>query len=77
MSSGKEGVKKVTVRRIPAAAKGVPEPLRQVLLDFPRQALHARTLGFRHPRTGQDLRFESEPPEDFQGLMESLSTFVG
>ncbi len=31
-----------------------------------RQALHARVLGFVHPVTGQRLRFEVEPPEDFQ-----------
>ena len=67
----------VYLRRIPAVAKSVPEPLRQLLLDFPRQALHARTLGFRHPRTAADLQFESDLPEDFQGLMDSLSTFVG
>ncbi len=31
-----------------------------------RQALHARVLGFVHPITGDKLRFEVEPPEDFQ-----------
>jgi 23S rRNA pseudouridine1911/1915/1917 synthase len=67
----------VYLRRIPAAAKGLEAPLRQRLLDFPRQALHARTLGFRHPRTGRDLQFESPVPEDFQGLMDSLATIVG
>ncbi|MDB4973676.1 MAG: Pseudouridine synthase [Myxococcaceae bacterium] len=30
-----------------------------------RQALHARVLGFVHPITGQKLRFEVEPPQDF------------
>jgi 23S rRNA pseudouridine1911/1915/1917 synthase len=30
-----------------------------------RQALHARTLGFRHPITAQALHFEAEPPADF------------
>lgn len=33
---------------------------------LPRQALHARTLGFRHPVTGKWLRFESELPQDLQ-----------
>ncbi len=67
----------VYLRRIPAAAKGLPEELRQTLLDFPRQALHAQTLGFRHPRTGAEMRFESEPPEDFQRLIGAVSTLVG
>lgn len=37
-----------------------------------RQALHARRLGFRHPRTGAPLVFESEPPEDFRKALEAL-----
>ena len=41
-------------------------------LDAPRPMLHARTLGFRHPRTGQHLLFEREPPEDFAAMLESL-----
>jgi 23S rRNA pseudouridine1911/1915/1917 synthase len=64
----------VYLRRIPAVAKGVPEPLRHSLLDFPRQALHAKSLGFRHPRTGEALSFESAPPADMQGLLEELAT---
>lgn len=31
---------------------------------LPRQALHAKTLGFQHPTTGEFLKFESEVPED-------------
>ena len=38
----------------------------------PRPMLHARTLGFAHPRTGEHLLFESEPPADFQAMVESL-----
>jgi len=30
-----------------------------------RQALHARLLGFRHPVSGEPLRFEAEPPDEF------------
>lgn len=36
----------------------------------PRQALHARTLGFRHPATGQQMDFEAPLPEDFRALLE-------
>ena len=57
------------LRRIPAVSKGLPEPLRQALLDFPRQALHAAILGFSHPRTGQAMRFETPPPEDMRALI--------
>ena len=37
---------------------------------LPRQALHARTLGFEHPTTGEFMRFESEIPEDMQQCIE-------
>ena len=62
----------VYLRRIPAAARAVPEPARGVLLDFPRQALHAFVLGFTHPATGQALRFTTPPPADFASLLETL-----
>ncbi len=42
------------------------------LAGFGRQALHARVLGFRHPVTGHDLRFEAEPPDDFNDLLAHL-----
>jgi 23S rRNA pseudouridine1911/1915/1917 synthase len=57
------------LRRIPAASKGLPDALRHALLDFPRQALHAASLGFAHPRTGQPMRFETPPPEDMGALI--------
>ncbi len=37
---------------------------------LPRQALHARTLGFEHPRTGEFMRFNSDIPEDMQQCIE-------
>ena len=36
----------------------------------PRQALHAKTLGFVHPRTGEWLQFDSEIPEDMTALLD-------
>jgi 23S rRNA pseudouridine1911/1915/1917 synthase len=62
------------LRRVPAAAKLLPEPVRRTLLDFPRQALHAASLGFSHPRTGAFLRFETPPPEDMAALITALET---
>ncbi|WP_066518669.1 RluA family pseudouridine synthase [Sphingobium cloacae] len=41
-------------------------------LGFKRQALHARTLGFIHPVTGESLRFESVLPADMQELLRQL-----
>jgi 23S rRNA pseudouridine1911/1915/1917 synthase len=57
------------LRRIPATAKALPDAARRALLDFPRQALHAASLGFRHPRTGENLRFETPPPADMAALI--------
>lgn len=42
----------------------------------PRQVLHARTLGFRHPRTGQEMDFNSSLPEDMQQLLTRWQTYV-
>jgi 23S rRNA pseudouridine1911/1915/1917 synthase len=60
------------LRRIPAAARTLPVPIRQILLDFPRQALHAARLGFAHPVTGRPLVFETPPPADLQVLLGAL-----
>lgn len=37
---------------------------------LPRQALHAKTLGFEHPTTGEFMRFQSEVPEDIAQCIE-------
>ncbi len=63
----------VYLRRIPAVSRGVAEPARGAMLDFPRQALHAATLGFRHPGTGHEVRFETPLPQDFQDLLTQIS----
>jgi 23S rRNA pseudouridine1911/1915/1917 synthase len=42
------------------------------LKDFRRQALHAAILGFDHPATGQQLRFEADLPKDMQRLEKFL-----
>lgn len=49
-----------------------PEPLRAVAAALGRQALHARVLGFVHPRTGERLRFESPLPADLQAALDAL-----
>ena len=60
------------LRRRPAAAAILPPDQRDRLLDFPRQALHATLLGFRHPATGEALRFVTPPPDDFQSLLAAV-----
>lgn len=42
----------------------------------PRQALHARTLGFQHPRTHEDLFFESTLPEDLTRVTEKWRSYA-
>jgi 23S rRNA pseudouridine1911/1915/1917 synthase len=47
---------------------------RAILLEsFPRQALHALSLSFEHPRTGNRLTFEAPLHNDMKQLLESLS----
>jgi len=60
------------LRRIPAAAKAIGQPLRGQLLDFPRQALHAASLGFKHPRSGRPMRFEAALPTDMAALLDDI-----
>jgi 23S rRNA pseudouridine1911/1915/1917 synthase len=36
----------------------------------PRQALHAKTLGFKHPKTGQEIFFDTPLPDDMENLLE-------
>lgn len=42
---------------------------------LPRQALHARTLGFIHPTTGEMKRFESKIPEDMEQCLEKWRNY--
>ena len=43
---------------------------------LPRQALHAKTLGFTHPKTGKFMQFDSELPRDFQSCIEKWENYV-
>ena len=42
---------------------------------MPRQALHAKTLGFIHPTTNKLMQFNSELPEDFKGAIEKWRNY--
>lgn len=43
---------------------------------MPRQALHAKSLGFQHPRTKQWMQFDSELPEDFKTVLAKWEKYV-
>ncbi|QDO93853.1 RluA family pseudouridine synthase [Formosa sediminum] len=43
---------------------------------LPRQALHAKTLGFEHPRTKEFMRFNTDIPEDMQLCIEKWRQYV-
>jgi 23S rRNA pseudouridine1911/1915/1917 synthase len=60
------------LRRVPSLAKAIIQPLRGQLLDFPRQALHAASLAFKHPRTGRRMAFEAALPSDMQALLQDV-----
>lgn len=55
--------------------RGVPSTKYKAFIDncfkaCPRQALHARTLGFVHPRTGEEMFFTADIPDDMKALIE-------
>jgi 23S rRNA pseudouridine1911/1915/1917 synthase len=52
--------------------KAVGEAGAEAAAAFSRQALHAATLGFEHPVTGEWIEFESDLPEDMQALLTVL-----
>ena len=43
---------------------------------LPRQALHARLLGFIHPGTGEEILFEADLPEDFQACVDKWRNYL-
>jgi len=60
-------------RVTPARRKALPPTAAAAAVAFPRQALHAATLGLTHPRTGKTLRWESALPADLSALSLALS----
>jgi 23S rRNA pseudouridine1911/1915/1917 synthase len=53
-------------------AATLPEPARSIAADLPRQALHARLLGFEHPVSREEMRFEADLPADMASLADAL-----
>jgi len=52
-------------------------PLAEMVHAFPRQALHARLLAFRHPANGEIMRFEASWPEDMAELVAGFRRWGG
>ncbi len=56
--------------------KSVPIETQELVKNLSGQALHARVLGFRHPTTGAELRFEAPYPKAFAQLLDSLRKYA-
>ncbi len=54
------------------AKSALSEAAQDAIASFPRQALHAATLGFIHPVTGEKMSFEAPHPTDFKALLDVL-----
>ncbi len=55
-----------------AIAKVLGPEAAEAVAGFPRQALHAATLGFTHPLTGAPLQFTAPLPRDIEALLAAL-----
>lgn len=56
-------------RKLP---KVIPDDVTETVKSFPRQALHAAELGFKHPVTGEMMLFNAPMPEDMECLAAAL-----
>lgn len=57
----------------PLYGSSIADPkLRGLSQELGRQALHATLLAFDHPVSGEPMRFETEPPDDFARALEAL-----
>jgi len=59
-------------RKLPL--KALSEKAIAAVQTFPRQALHAAVLGFTHPVSGEEMRFEAPLPQDMRDLLDALRT---
>jgi len=52
--------------------KNIDSDLEKSLLKLNRQFLHAKTLGFTHPKSGKELKFSSILPQDLENILKML-----
>tara|TARA_X000000950_G_scaffold43701_1_gene49069 strand:+ start:231 stop:1190 length:960 start_codon:yes stop_codon:yes gene_type:complete len=55
-------------------AKNTSDDLKDFIIKFPRQALHATELSFIDPSSSETVNFQSKIPKDFQNLLDRLKT---
>ena len=53
--------------------KNIDKKIEKEINNFGRQALHAKNLGFIHPRTNKEIFFEAERPKDLEQLIKNLT----
>ena len=53
--------------------KEINEILEKKINNFGRQALHAKSLGFIHPKSKKEMFFEAKRPKDFEELVKNLA----
>ena len=52
--------------------KNIDNDLKEHLYKLNRQFLHAKTLGFKHPKSGKELKFSSILPQDLENILKML-----
>ena len=52
--------------------KSINDQVNEVILNLDRQFLHAKTLGFNHPSSGEKLFFKSNLPSDLKKIINLL-----
>ena len=61
-------------RARPALLQRLPVAAQKLVATLGRQALHAKSLGFRHPTSGEMQHYENELPDDMKVLIASLES---
>ena len=56
--------------------KNIDLNLKKKIINFDRQALHAKSLGLIHPKTGRKIFFEAPRPNDFEELIKTLKKSI-
>ena len=52
--------------------KNIDSGLEKIITNLDRQFLHAKIIGFMHPKTGKELEFGSNLPKDLELVLKSL-----
>ena len=52
--------------------KNIDSELEKIITNLDRQFLHAKTIGFIHPKTGEEMEFASDLPEDLELVLKNL-----